>query len=102
MDAQRFSSFGKVLFVSREGFPDVEVFELTDRLGEQDVAVQHLVNQGFKSGAHSFQQPVRENSGMIELTILRRLEDDTLPNNEPWSLTQLRQARAGQAAACSR
>jgi hypothetical protein len=54
MDAQRLGSFGKMFFVAGECLLDVELFEFGYGFGEQNMAVQHFVNQGFESGAHLF------------------------------------------------
>ena len=52
MDSERAGSLRKVLLVSGHGFLDVELFKLAESFGEQNLAVQHLVDQGFKSCAH--------------------------------------------------
>lgn len=52
MDAERFGCLREVILVSRKGLLDVELLEFADGLGQQDFAVEHFVNQSFKSSAH--------------------------------------------------
>lgn len=52
VNAQSLGGFGKVLFVSGKGLFDVEPLEFAYCLGQQNVAVEHFVDQSFKSRTH--------------------------------------------------
>src|SRR5215211_4097134 len=52
VDAERGGRAREVLFVAGERLLDVELFELFEGLVEHDLAVEHLVYQGFEPGAH--------------------------------------------------
>jgi hypothetical protein len=56
VDAQSLGGFREMFVVSGEGLLNVELFEFTDRFGQQDVTIQHFVNQSFKSSAHVSQE----------------------------------------------
>lgn len=44
MDSERFSGVGNPLFVSREGFLNIEFFKLVQRFIQKDVTVEHVFN----------------------------------------------------------
>lgn len=52
VDSQRFGSLGEMFLVSGESLLDVEALEFVDCLAQKDVAIQHLVDQSFKSRTH--------------------------------------------------
>src|SRR5215216_7432252 len=52
VDAERGGRAREVLLVARERLLDVELLELFEGLVEHDLAVEHLVYQGFEPGAH--------------------------------------------------
>ena len=52
MDAQDDCGSREVLPVFCERFLDVELLKLAERLVEENLAFQHFVDQGFKSGTH--------------------------------------------------
>jgi hypothetical protein len=58
MDAEDDSGFREVLFVTGEGFLDVELFEFADRFVEKDMAFKHFVDQSFESGMNQSSFPV--------------------------------------------
>jgi hypothetical protein len=41
-----------VLLVASQRFLNVEILKFADGFFEQNVAVQHVVDQGFKAGTH--------------------------------------------------
>ena len=71
VDAEDDGGFREVLFVAREGFLDVELFELGEGLVQKDVALQHFVYEALESG-------------MNQVRALFRLTTDKLRGNEQW------------------
>ena len=49
MNAEDRGGVGDVLLVAREGFLDVELFKLADRLIQKDVAFEHFVDEVFEA-----------------------------------------------------
>jgi hypothetical protein len=47
MDAERFRGVGDSLLVAREGFLNVELFELCDSLIKRNVAIEHFFDYCF-------------------------------------------------------
>ena len=52
MDAEDDCGSREVLAVFRQRLFDVELFKLGEGFVEEDLAFQHFVDQGFKSGTH--------------------------------------------------
>ena len=58
VDAEDEGGVGEVLFVTCEGFFDVELFEFGDGLIEKDVAFKHFVDEAFESVVNQSSFPV--------------------------------------------
>ena len=58
VDAEHDSRVREVLLISCQGFLNVELFEFAERLIQQDVALQHFVDQSFESGMNQSSFPV--------------------------------------------
>ena len=58
VDAEDGSRVREVLFVTREGLLYVQLLKLAERLVQEDVALEHLVDQAFESGANQSSFPV--------------------------------------------
>lgn len=52
VDSQGFGGFRQVVFVSRERLFYIEFFKFFKRFGQQDLAVEHFLNQDFKTRVH--------------------------------------------------
>lgn len=52
MDPEDFCGVGEMLSMARQSFFDIDLFKFGDRLIQKDLAVQHLIDQGFKFCAH--------------------------------------------------
>jgi hypothetical protein len=52
VDAEGVGGIGDALLVAREGLLNVQLFELVQRLVQPDVAIEHLVDHCFQSGAY--------------------------------------------------
>jgi hypothetical protein len=52
MDAERDGSVTDALLIARVSFLDVELLEFFERLVQQDVAVEHVLNDCFEAGAY--------------------------------------------------
>jgi hypothetical protein len=58
MDAEDGGGVGDVLFVAGEGLLYIELFKLAHRFVQKDVALQHLIYQGFESRMNQSSFPV--------------------------------------------
>ena len=58
MDAEHRGRIGEVLLVPAEGFFNVELFELAQRLVQKDVAIEHFVDEAFEAGMNQSSFPV--------------------------------------------
>ena len=58
MDSDGRCGFGDVLLMASHGLFDVELLEFAEGLVQKDVALEHLLDQTFKSGVNQSSFPV--------------------------------------------
>lgn len=81
MDAQRGGGVRDALLVARECFLNVELFEFLKSFVEHDVAVEHVVDYSFQSGAYLHQSlvPIKISIDMIRVRIEGKLPFNWTP-----------------------
>jgi len=58
VDAEDGGRVREMLFVTREGLLNIELLKLAERFIQKDVALEHLLDQAFKSGVNQSSFPV--------------------------------------------